>query len=122
MPTTQKNKNRRGPQARSNDGDKLGKIEDIYLDQETGKPEWMTVKTGMFGGRVSFVPLAEASLDGDVVTVPYDKAKVKDAPHAEADGELSQQEEGQLYRHYRLEYSEAPSDSRLPERSRKGNA
>ena len=47
----------------------------------------MAVKTGMFGGRVSFVPLAQASLDGDVVTVPYDKAKIKDAPHAEADGE-----------------------------------
>jgi uncharacterized protein (TIGR02271 family) len=120
MPTTEDIKTWRGHEARGNDGDKLGKIEDIYLDQETGKPEWMAVKTGMFGGRVSFVPLAEARLDGDVVTVPYDKAKIKDAPHAEADGELSQQEEGQLYRHYGLDYSEARSDSGLAEGDRNG--
>jgi uncharacterized protein (TIGR02271 family) len=122
MSTTEDIKTWRGHEARSNDGDKLGKIEDIYLDQETGKPEWMAVKTGMFGGRVSFVPLADASVDGDVVTVPYDKAKIKDAPHAEADGELSQQEEGQLYRHYGLDYSEARSDSGLPEGGRNGQS
>jgi uncharacterized protein (TIGR02271 family) len=122
MPTTEDIKTWRGHEARSNDGDKLGRIEDIYLDQETGKPEWMAVKTGMFGGRVSFVPLAQASLDGDVVTVPYDKATIKDAPHAEADGELSQQEEGQLYRHYGLDYSEARSDSGLPEGGRNGQS
>jgi uncharacterized protein (TIGR02271 family) len=121
MPTTEDIKTWRGHEARSTDGDKLGKIEDIYLDQETGKPEWMAVKTGMFGGRVSFVPLAEASLDGDVVTVPYDKARIKDAPHAEADGQLSQQEEGQLYRHYGLDYSEARSDSGLAEGGRNGD-
>ena len=120
MPTIEEMKDWRGHEARGTDGDKLGKIEDIYLDQETGKPEWMAVKTGMFGGRVSFVPLAEARLDGDVVTVPYDKAKIKDAPHAEADGELSQQEEGQLYRHYGLDYSEARSDSGLPQGERNG--
>jgi uncharacterized protein (TIGR02271 family) len=122
MPTTEDIKTWRGHEARSNDGDKLGKIEDIYLDQETGKPEWLAVKTGMFGGRVSFVPLAQASLDGDVVTVPYDKAKIQDAPHAEADGELSQQEEGQLYRHYGLDYGEAHSDSGLPEGGRNGQS
>jgi uncharacterized protein (TIGR02271 family) len=120
MPTTEDIKTWRGHEARGNDGDKLGKIEDIYLDQETGKPEWMAVKTGMLGGRVSFVPLADARLDGDVVTVPYDKAKIKDAPHTEADGQLSQQEEGQLYRHYGLDYSEARSDSGLAEGDRNG--
>jgi uncharacterized protein (TIGR02271 family) len=120
MPTTEDIKTWRGHEARSNDGDKLGKIEDIYLDQETGKPEWMAVKTGMFAGRVSFVPLGQASLDGDVVTVPYDKAMIKDAPHAEADGQLSQEEEGRLYRHYGLDYSEARSDSGLAEGGRNG--
>jgi uncharacterized protein (TIGR02271 family) len=113
MPTTEDIKTWRGHEARGSDGDKLGKIEDIYLDEQTGKPEWMAVKTGLFGGRVSFVPLAEASLEGDTVTVPYDKATVKDAPHAEADGQLSQQEEAQLYRHYGLEYGESRSDSGL---------
>jgi uncharacterized protein (TIGR02271 family) len=115
MPTTEDITTWRGREARGNDGDKLGTIEDIYLDQQTGEPEWMTITTGMFGTKVSFVPLAEARPDGDVVTVPYDKATVKDAPHAEADGELSREEEAVLYRHYGLDYTDARSDSGLPQ-------
>jgi uncharacterized protein (TIGR02271 family) len=115
MPTTENITTWRGHEARSSDGDKLGTIEDIYLDQQTGKPEWMAVKTGLFGANVSFVPLAEARPEGDVVTVPYDKATVKDAPHAEPDGQLSQDEEALLYRHYGLDYDEARSDSGLPQ-------
>jgi uncharacterized protein (TIGR02271 family) len=120
MPTTEEMKNWRGHEARGTDGDKLGKIEDIYLDQETGKPEWMAIKTGMFGSHLSFVPLAEAGLDGDTVTVPYDKAKIKDAPTVDADSELSSQEEAELYRYYGLDYSEARSDSGLPQGERHG--
>jgi len=59
--------------------------------------------------------IAGASEVGDDVRVPYDKERVKGAPSAEADGELSQQEEADLYRHYGFEYSEARSDSGLPE-------
>jgi uncharacterized protein (TIGR02271 family) len=120
MPTTEDIKTWRGHEALGSDGDKLGKIEDIYLDEQTGKPEWLAVKTGLFGGRVSFVPLAEASLEGDTVTVPYDKATVKEAPHAEADGQLSHQEEAQLYRHYGLEYGESRSDAGLAQGERDG--
>src|SRR5918999_4144762 len=105
----------RGRNAVDNDGDKIGKIEEIYMDAETGQPEWLAVTTGLFGSKVSFVPIAEASEAGGEVRVPYDKAQVKDAPNAEADGELSQREEAALYRHYGLDYSEYRSDSGLPE-------
>ena len=105
----------RGSNVVASDGGKIGSIEEIYLDADTNKPEWLAVKTGMFGSKVSFVPIAQASeVDGDV-QVPYDKAQVKDAPTAEPDGELSQEEEASLYRHYGFEYSEASSDSGLPE-------
>jgi uncharacterized protein (TIGR02271 family) len=105
----------RGGTAVDRDGEKIGMIDEIYADAETGKPEWLAVKTGMFGTKVSFVPIAEASdADGDV-RVPYDKQQVKDAPQAEPDGELSQDEEAGLYRHYGLQYSEARSDSGLPQ-------
>ena len=104
----------RGRTAVDSDGDKIGSIDEIYMDADTGKPEWLAVKTGMFGSKVSFVPIAEASdADGDV-RLPYDKQQVKDAPNAEADGELSQDEEAALYSHYGLDYSEARSDSGLP--------
>jgi uncharacterized protein (TIGR02271 family) len=105
----------RGSNAVDSDGEKIGTIEEIYLDSETGKPEWLAVKTGMFGSKVSFIPVAETSTAGGEVRVPYDKQQVKDAPNAEADGELSQEEEASLYRHYGLEYSQARSDSGLPE-------
>jgi uncharacterized protein (TIGR02271 family) len=95
-------------------GDKLGRIDAIYLDDETGQPEWATVTSGLFGTKAAFVPLAQAQDLGDSVQVPYDKAQVKDAPTMEADGSLSQDEEAELYRHYGLDYSEHRSDSGLP--------
>jgi len=104
----------RGEKLHGAGGEKLGTIEEIYLDEETEKPEWFAVKTGLFGSRVSFVPVAEASQAEGHVVVPYDKDQVKGAPHAEPDGALSQQEEAALYRHYGLQYSEAGSDTGLP--------
>jgi uncharacterized protein (TIGR02271 family) len=114
MPTIDDVKTWRGEQAHGRDGEKLGTIADIYLDRDTGEPEWAAVKTGLFGTKVSFAPLAEATHSGDGVQFPYTKDQLKDAPNAEADGELSQDEEAALYRHYGLDYSEAPSDSGLP--------
>ena len=95
-------------------GGKIGTIADIYLDDDTGQPEWATVKTGLLGGKQSFVPLAEAEVVGDSVQVPYDKDRVKSAPGIQAEGELSQDEEATLYRHYGLEYAESRSDTGLP--------
>ena len=95
-------------------GDKLGTIDAIYLDDETGQPEWATVTRGLFSAEAAFVPLAQAQDMGDSVQVPYDKQQVIDAPSMEADGSLSQDEEAELYRHYGLDYSEHRSDSGLP--------
>jgi uncharacterized protein (TIGR02271 family) len=95
-------------------GDKLGTIDAIYLDDETGQPEWATVTRGLFAAKAAFVPLAQAQDTGDSVQVPYDKQQVIDAPTMEADGQLSQDEEAELYRHYGLDYSEHRSDSGLP--------
>ncbi len=96
-------------------GDKLGTIDAIYLDDETGQPEWATVTSGLFSAKTAFVPLAQAQDLGGSVQVPYDKAQVKAAPGMAADGSLSQDEEAELYRHYGLDYSESRSDSGLPE-------
>ena len=97
------------------DGQKIGDVGQVYLDDQTGKPEWATVRTGLFGTKESFFPVAEAQVTDEGLRVPYDKDAVKDAPRVDADrGHLSQQEEAELYRHYGLEYSEARSDSGLP--------
>jgi uncharacterized protein (TIGR02271 family) len=103
-------------------GDKIGKIEEIYLDQETEQAEWALVHTGMFGSQATFVPIANASTHGDKVEVPFDKAQVKDAPKMEADGELSAQDEAALYSHYGLDYTASRADSGLPEGTTNGDA
>jgi uncharacterized protein (TIGR02271 family) len=105
----------RGREVVSSDGDKIGTLEEIYLDAESGEPEWAAVTTGFFGTKQTFVPLAQAEPQGGRVTVPYSKDQVKDAPSIDPDGELSQDDEARLYRHYGLEYSELRSDTGLPE-------
>jgi uncharacterized protein (TIGR02271 family) len=86
------------------DGDRVGTIDAIYVDDQTGEPEWALVNTGLFGTKSSFVPLAQASGSGDQVQVPYEKQLVKDAPNMDPDGHLSEAEEQQLWTHYGLDY------------------
>jgi uncharacterized protein (TIGR02271 family) len=95
------------------DGDKIGSIGDVYLDTDTGRPEWIAVTTGLFGSKVSFVPIAEARDDGGDVRVPYEKSHVKDSPNVDADGALSHEEEERLYRHYGLEYADRGTETEL---------
>ncbi len=115
MPQTQEKLSWRGQDLVDRDGDKLGRIEEIYLDEETDAPEWALVNTGLFGGKSTFVPIANATPGDDGVRVPFEKSHVKDAPAIDAAGELSQQEEQELYRHYGMDYGESRSDSGLPE-------
>jgi uncharacterized protein (TIGR02271 family) len=84
------------------DGDKIGSAGQVYLDNETDNPEWVSVKTGLFGTKESFVPLDGASLSGDHLRVPFGKAQVKDAPRIDVDNELSPAQEDELYTYYGL--------------------
>ena len=89
-----------GTTVTDNDGDKIGKVEDVYLDNASGQPEWVSVKTGLFGSNISLIPLAEATRSGDTLTVPFTKAKVKDAPNHDPGHELSESDEAELYSYY----------------------
>ncbi|MFF4985501.1 PRC and DUF2382 domain-containing protein [Streptomyces sp. NPDC001046] len=91
------------------DGDKIGEAKHVFLDDATGQPEWVSVKTGMFGTSESFVPIHEASVVEDHLEVPYPKAKVKDAPNVDVDsgGHLSEDEEHRLYEHYGIDWDAA---------------
>ena len=83
-------------------GTKVGSVGQIYLDDQTGDPSWVTVKTGLFGTSESFAPLQGATVTGDDVTIGYTKEQVKDAPRVESDGQIRPEEEDRLYRHYGL--------------------
>ncbi|SDZ06281.1 conserved domain-containing protein, partial [Geodermatophilus africanus] len=83
-------------------GDKIGSAAEVYLDDDSGQPEWVTVRTGLFGTKESFVPLRDADLTDEGLRVPVSKSQVKDAPRVDTDGHLSPQEEQELYRYYGL--------------------
>lgn len=100
--------NWRGMKVVDPDGDKIGTIEDVFLDRHTGVPEWATVKTGLFGSKSTLVPIREAEVTGDnEVRVPFRKEQVKNAPRIEADGQLTPDQERQLGEYYgRSDYDE----------------
>jgi uncharacterized protein (TIGR02271 family) len=83
-------------------GEKIGGIGEIYLDDVTGEPEWVSVNTGLFGLSESFVPLQAARIEGNDIQVDYDKELVKDAPRVSTGGHLTPEEEQRLYDYYGL--------------------
>jgi uncharacterized protein (TIGR02271 family) len=96
-----------GTTVRSTDGEKVGKVGQAYFDDVTGQPAWVTVQTGLFGTRESFVPVDGADVRDGEVTVPFTKDRIKDAPNVDADQHLSETEEAELYRYYGVEYGTA---------------
>mgnify|MGYP002649174526 FL=1 len=92
------------------DGDKIGSVGQVYLDDVTNEPTFVTVKTGLFGARETFVPLQQAQITADGITVPFEKSFVKDAPNVDADGSLTPEEEQRIYEYYSMEYSAADYD------------
>jgi sporulation protein YlmC with PRC-barrel domain len=94
----------RGQPAYDRTGDKIGTVEDVYDDAETGQPAWLAIKTGLFGMNRSFVPADKAEVQGDTLVLPYDKQQIKDAPNIAPDYQLTHDEERAMYEHYGLNY------------------
>ena len=83
------------------EGAKVGKVEDAFLDRQTGRPAWAAVKTGLFGHRHTLVPIADAILNPNgEVQIPFTKAQVKDAPTIEPGEELTPELERSMWEHY----------------------
>ena len=99
-----------GSTAYDSTGEKVGSVDEVYLDDRTGRPTWVSINTGLFGMSTSFAPLADAILDGDDLRLAYTKDQVKDAPRIDADQHLSLAQEGELYRHYGV-VDETPADA-----------
>ncbi|MFD6419760.1 PRC-barrel domain-containing protein [Streptomyces sp. NPDC060194] len=101
-----------GRKAYDRHGVRIGTVDEVYLDDATGAPEWAAVRTGLFG-RDAFVPLEPSVLRDDVLSVPFDRALIKDAPDFGVGRHLSPEQELQLYRHYGLDVAapgEVPPD------------
>lgn len=85
------------------DGEKVGKLAQVFLDDRTSEPEWATVNTGLFGTGESFVPLAGATISGEELHVQFEKDVIKDSPRVDADTHLDENEEIELFRYYGLD-------------------
>jgi len=100
MTTTNYPHNMEGRTAFDVNGAKLGKIGQVYVDDQTGQPLWVTVSTGMFGTKASFAPLRGSRVDGDILRLAVTKDMVKDAPGVEADGGVKGTENEALNTYY----------------------
>jgi len=100
------------------DGNKIGDAKHVFLDDVSGEPEWVSVKTGLFGTHESFVPIRQAAMVDGRLEVPYAKDKVKDAPNVDVDngGHLSEAEEHRLYEHYGIDWDAAWQRANQPGR------
>jgi uncharacterized protein (TIGR02271 family) len=111
MLTQDQVRNLTGTTAYDRDGDRLGKVGAVYFDDRTDQPTWITVQTGLFGTKETFVPVQGADVSGDRVTLAYDKSTIKAAPNIAEDGHLTPQEEETLYRHYGVDYGAGYQES-----------
>lgn len=82
------------------EGNRIGKISKVYLDQQTGQPMWVLVETGLFGTRQSFAPTQGSRLDGELVVLAVSKDQIKDAPNIEPDADISEGEQDALRQYY----------------------
>jgi uncharacterized protein (TIGR02271 family) len=94
----------RGREVLGSDGEKVGTVDEVYLDTTTEQPEWLSINTGLFGLKSSFAPIQGAHPEGEAVQIAYTKEQVKDAPSVEPDQELNDSEERTLWSHYGLDY------------------
>ena len=92
-----------GQKVLDRDGAKIGTIEEIFLVEETGRPEWALVKIGRLKGHTTLVPLTRADPVDDGVRIPFEKDVVSEAPEVPADDDPSEQQVNALYRHYGID-------------------
>jgi hypothetical protein len=114
LPTLEEARSWRGLMLVAAGDEPVGRIDAVYLDRTTRKPEWVLVNTGLFGSARTFVPLADASKLGDTVRVPHDPRVIREAPRLERDVDLSESDEARLYAHYGIDYTTSVSPSGLP--------
>ena len=98
----------------------LGRVDQLYVSDDTNTPTWVTINTGLFGMRTHFVPLTDAQIDGDRLYLPYTKDQITGAPSIDENGQLTPEEEAELFRHYGHDVGEPRTDPRMRSYSDEG--
>ncbi len=99
-----------GSTAYDAEGNNVGKVGQIYLDDKTGEPAWATINTGLFGTTENFVPVDDAELNDSGLVVRHSKERISNAPKVSESGHLSPEDEAVLYEYYGLNYTLTDTD------------
>jgi uncharacterized protein (TIGR02271 family) len=102
-----------GYDVRTQDGENIGSVDNVWVDDATDQTEFIGVKTGWLFGKTHVIPTADAQISGNTITIPYTKDQIENAPSFDTDAEISPAEEEQVYGYYGLDRSTAPSPSGL---------
>jgi uncharacterized protein (TIGR02271 family) len=114
MTTTPTTNDWQGRTAYDPSGNKIGTVDAVYVDDETGRPAWFTVSTGWFGTSQSFVPIQGTERQDDDLIVAYDKDLIKDAPRVDDDGHISPAEQDRLFAHYHIARTSSTGRGKSP--------
>jgi hypothetical protein len=101
----------RGRDLTDRNGERIGKLEDVYFDVESDEPQFGTVKEGWIGRHLTFVPLVGVTIGPDSLQLAVSKEQVKSAPNIVEGHEFSPAEESALYHHYELNYTPPERES-----------
>ncbi|MFO6505434.1 PRC and DUF2382 domain-containing protein [Corynebacterium freneyi] len=83
-------------------GDKLGAVKEVYVDDNSGQPTFVEVGHGLFGMSSSLVPMRGHRLSDDELQLAFEKDRIKDAPNLDAENHLTPEDQRNIYEHYQL--------------------
>jgi sporulation protein YlmC with PRC-barrel domain len=91
-------------------GERIGRLDQLYLDNITGDPAWVRVRTGWLGGGRALVPVSNAEVVEGRIQVPYPEEQVRTAPEVQHDGQLTADDEERLHTHYARDPEDIATD------------
>jgi len=100
-----------GYTVRDQGGEKIGKVDDLFLDQND-QPEYVGVKMGFFGTKSTLIPMDVCTVDKDrgFIEVNQPKGKVKDGPNFDDDSQITPDYERRVREYYGLSAAEGSEE------------
>ena len=99
------------------DGEKLGNVNEVFVDDQSGQPTFVEVNHGLFGMNSSLVPLRGHDFSGDDLKLGFSKDRIKDAPDFDSDKPLTPEAQSDIFKHYGLDNAQDVTDCSLSNRA-----
>ena len=91
-------------------GEKLGDVNEVFVDDQSGQPTFVEVNHGLFGMNSSLVPLRGHDFSGDDLKLGFSKDRIKDAPDFDSDKPLTPEAQSDIFKHYGLDNAHDVTD------------